>query len=499
MRSRPLLMVGLSLACYSALSAPPMLRAWETGRMSLSVVQINEKVLMEAKPGDRLRLPLPGGVVADVAADHVDWEYDIPTFIGHFADYGPGAHVVLTRGRKGWIGFARSPVLEWRFESTAVGRTTFRDVTSGIKLVQRMGFLDVAPVKSEGKAALREITATDAPVSATDSSTIDLMVVYTPQLAAVGDPNAIVKNMVATANQAYADSGIKATLRAVYVGQVNYQTRSDNHEALDAMAYSWNPDIAKTDPRMTKALANIKILRNLVGADVVVMVRPLDMSYMQSCGLAYQGGQGGQDMAIFYETSFAVVGYGTDQNGGAGVCTDYTFAHEVSHVLGSTHDRANAPYQGAFPFSYGYGYVGRFGTLMSYLWPSVGLYSSPKLRCGDASEACGIAAGNPGEADNVESLNQTRSIVAGYRPTKVTNNWQPSDCIFDWAESQYSALLGGSVTSQTGGGYRYRYYPESGNYVGVKGGRVYFYDGQILSDLGPDYPYLEQAASTGCR
>lgn len=490
---------ALALTCIPVLSAPSMFRYRGSGLTPDAAVELDDHLLLGAKTGDRLRLSLPGRGSADVSVDHVDSASGLPTFVGHFADFGPGAHVVLTRGRDGWNGFARSPVHEWRFESVAAGGTTLREVTGGIKLVQRIGSVDVAPAKNAGHLPLREQKATATPMVDTEPSVIDLMVVYTPQLAALGDPEAIVNNMVATANQAYADSGIKTTLRVVYAGQINYPAKADNSEALDAMAYSWNSDIAKTDPRMTPVLANIKSVRNLVGADIVVMVRPLDMSYMQSCGLAYQGGQGGQDMANFYETSFAVVGYGRDLSGGSGVCTEYTFAHEVSHVMGSAHDRANAPYQGAFTFSYGYGVAGRFGTVMSYLWPSVGLFSSPSLQCGDAKEACGVAAGSSGEADNVQSLNLTRSIVAGYRQAKVDNQWQPGDCIFDWAESRYSTLLGGGATSQSGGGYRYRYYPKTGNYVGVKGGHVYFYDGYTLSDLGPDFPFLEQAAVAGCH
>ena len=60
------------------------------------------------------------------------------------------------------------------------------------------------------------------------------------------------------------------------------------------------------------------------------------------------------------------------------------------------------------------------------------------------------------------------------------------DAVFNWAETQYPSLFSPATTpSQTGYGYYYRYYKNTGVYLGVSGSHAYLLiPGQPIVDLG---------------
>ena len=101
-------------------------------------------------------------------------------------------------------------------------------------------------------------------------------------------------------------------------------------------------------------------------------------------------------------------------------CDDFALAHELGHTMGSQHDRANATFQGAYPYSYGYGSSGMFGTIMSYINPRVGKFSNPNISC--SGSPCGIAD----SADNARSLNNTRATVASFKAAQIVEPPPPS-------------------------------------------------------------------------
>ena len=106
-------------------------------------------------------------------------------------------------------------------------------------------------------------------------------------------------------------------------------------------------------------------------------------------------------------------------------CTDTTTAHEIGHLLGSSHERriAEEDEVQAYPFSFGHYREGVFHTIMSYgTEPESAVFSNPKLNsCGgvgaikDSGQACGVAAGDPESADNARGFTQTRFMLAGYQ------------------------------------------------------------------------------------
>ena len=119
----------------------------------------------------------------------------------------------------------------------------------------------------------------------------------------------------------------------------------------------------------------------------------------------------------------------SDGDNGGFYCSDYALAHELGHNMGSAHDRANASVPGISSYSYGYGIEGSFGTIMSYFDPQVGMFSNPATTCSTSPfYACGIAAGDPNEANNALSLNNVASVVAN-SVSAVRND---NDLILGW-------------------------------------------------------------------
>lgn len=139
-------------------------------------------------------------------------------------------------------------------------------------------------------------------------------------------------------------------------------------------------------------------------ADLVIWVGDFTTQYGY-CGVAWVPGANGGD----YASRVKDLGYSVTLYGASGgyYCTDETLAHELGHNLGAAHDRANSSLRPYYAYAYGDGTNGIFGTVMSYLSPEIGKYSSPLLSC--PTRACGIAD----YTDVVRAINNVRETVAG--------------------------------------------------------------------------------------
>jgi hypothetical protein len=99
-------------------------------------------------------------------------------------------------------------------------------------------------------------------------------------------------------------------------------------------------------------------------------------------------------------------------------------------------------------------------------------------------------------------MQSTRVYLTTFAPTNLSASGTQSDCLFRWAESNYTTLFspsGGNSVSMSP--FRYRYYPDSNAYLGVSDAdnKLYYVgplSGNRLLGLGPVAPWLSR---TSCR
>lgn len=381
--------------------------------------------LNHMKLGERIHLNLPVGtfeVVHDNRFEHVNGDV---TWVGQLDGAGAGYRVIITSGREGSVGQIVTPEGVYNIDLEG-GRNWLVDIDSSglssgsLENDQAMGdgfaaaeaehhhadagpFMGATAPRAKARTVIKPAprpvpmanTTSSTTSTQTTKPTIDLFILYTQGLgSAVGTR---LNYLVAKANQAYIDSGIRLNLRLVGQQLVDYTNSNSNSTALSDLTYG------------RSIFSSVSALRKQYGADLVSLIRPFQYKSQQSCGVAWVNGANGG--AFYAGLGYSVVSDGIDGGGTRYYCTDYTLTHELGHNLGSVHDQAHSSFQGAYAFSYGYGKPGVFGTIMSYYNPVVGLFSNPLLTC--KGEPCGNAT----SADNSRSINSTAPKVAGFVPT----------------------------------------------------------------------------------
>lgn len=235
-----------------------------------------------------------------------------------------------------------------------------------------------------------------------DGTKIDVMVLYTNGMASKYPSSQIttrIQYLIDQANLAYTNSNINTQLHLVHSQQVNYTDDSAGgmNEALTDL----------TDNN--GVFSGVETLRDTYGADQVTLLRTF---VDEGCGLAWVI----KDASANY--SYAVTHDGSKTDNSGYYCADLTYAHEIGHNMGVTHDRANAGSSGIYPYSYGYQNPSSlFRTVMAYNCPNgcprVTHFSNPNANY--QGNVTGIAEGQADSADNAKSINQTRVAMAGYR------------------------------------------------------------------------------------
>jgi hypothetical protein len=262
----------------------------------------------------------------------------------------------------------------------------------------------LVPLTESGKSSPR---LASAGANEATGSTIDVMVVYTPEARQAAGGATAMRNLIdltiAEANQGFVNSGINIMLRLVHAAEA---APASGQAASSAYLNQVTDD------------ASIIALRDRYGADAIsVWVN----------GPGANGGVVGigwlmtRPSAAFAPAAFSAV----EVNFADG--PSYTFAHELGHNLGSAHDRANSGSQGAYPYAYGYQQplgttAERFVTIMAYRNGCSGCsrinhWSNPDVNY--AGRPTGVPISQPTAADNRTTLNNTRVFAEQWRPTVV--------------------------------------------------------------------------------
>lgn len=230
---------------------------------------------------------------------------------------------------------------------------------------------------------------------------VDVLVVYTTAaLAEVGGSvnamRAIVDVVEQETNEAWASSGVGGTVRVVNVVHV-----PDFFESANMAA-----DLSRLRVSGDEPSRHVRDLRDAAGADAVVL---LERTGTQYCGLSYL--QTEAAAAHMADRAFSVVALGCAPGG------QFSFGHELGHVLGMNHDRAHSGRDaGLTPTAYGHQWQGRFRSVMAYNDASrpttrVNRYSSPDARYR------GVPTGSDAD-NNVAAVNSGLARAAAWRDAR---------------------------------------------------------------------------------
>jgi hypothetical protein len=291
-----------------------------------------------------------------------------------------------------------------------------------------------------------------------DGSEIDVMVFYTPLARADAGGTAAIEAdanlFVAEANDAYANSQIGLQINLVHLEEIDYDESGTYSGHLAALA---NPNDGIMD--------YVHGLRYHHSADMVSLL-VADGTY---CGIAYLMPElsPAAESAMFSITTW--------------YCGGLVFAHELGHNMGCCHvpgDGGGCTDAGLFSYSVGYRYYGDSGTR----WRTVMAYS-PGSRIPNFSnpdvfwdgEPTGVPVGDPQEAENALTINQTRETIASFRcglpyceqSRIVASDGSPNDTYgFSSATSGDTAIVGavldGDSGTNAGSAYVLRRDPGSG-------------------------------------
>ncbi|MBI2870667.1 MAG: choice-of-anchor D domain-containing protein [Candidatus Omnitrophica bacterium] len=337
--------------------------------------------------------------------DHIAWQ--------GYVESDPTSTVFIVRNKASVTGII----------STVGTSYEIRFLGNGLHRILEVNYSALPPeakphTHDEGDASGGE-APTGETASADSGGVTDLLVVYTPAArATLGGTDAMnsrISLFVTQTNTALANSQVTTRMNLVHTAEVSYVESG-----------SFSTDLSRLRGSTDGYMDTVHEMRNLYGADLVSLI----LNSGDYCGTGY--------LPKSLSTGNSSLGFSVVLRN----CTDYTFAHELGHNMGSHHDRANAGGTPLFPYAYGWRFYGNSGTLFRTVMAyspgrRIPYFSNPNLLYD------GTPTGVPDSEDNARSLNQFVPYFSNYR-TSTTPVLEPV-LSFSPVDLQFGNLaIGGS-------------------------------------------------------
>ena len=245
---------------------------------------------------------------------------------------------------------------------------------------------------------------------------VDVLVYFSPGVKTLysNDHQTRFDQLLAATNQIFSDSAAGLSFRFSTPVEVDINESTSLSSILDQMEAQQG------------VFSDLRARKASTGSDIALIYLPFPGGDL--CGLATLTGKG-------LEGDFASTSNANRANTGVYIdCRDNVTAHEIGHILGVTHSRAETSREndlqgGTFPWSLGHGVNSLFVTVMADTTdfgdaPELNKFSSPDLTC--ESVPCGVAITDETNGANaVLSIRTTKYQMAAF--TAATTSGTDTD------------------------------------------------------------------------
>ena len=356
-----------------------------------------------AMDGDTLLLDLFDDATAVAQMDRRrDKPNGTHVWVGHITGV-PGSKVVLAERDGVMSGTVRWGGRLYEISPTGAGLHSIEEIDESLL----PGHTQPLPAPQQNPSFNEEGTSSSqqslvSPSASGDATTIDLMVVYTEASRARYNPSdggadgieTRIEVAVADANQAHINSQINIQYNLVHMSLIDYD------ESSGSMSKSLQEITGQSDGKADQVHA----WRDQHGADLVSLV-----TEDGGCGIGY--------LMQNVNSGFAAYGFSVVNSG---CLSSQTLAHEMGHNQGAEHDRDNASFEPAYPYSYGHRVSGLWRTIMSYSsgcsgCPRIDHFSNPNVVVNAEPTGVDHNSNPANSADNARTLNNSAAVVAAFR------------------------------------------------------------------------------------
>ncbi len=265
------------------------------------------------------------------------------------------------------------------------------------------------------------IQRANAPQAIEEDTVIDVMILYTTgagtYLNVPDGVEAKIIEIVSDANNSYTESGVHQRINVVRWEETDYLETGDIYFDWKALKRNGN---GSTDAPQSGDLKSKKIS---VGADIVALLTsPVSKSNANSCG---QAGQMHDVLPEHCSEAYAVI----PSNCAA---TQYSFIHELGHVMGADHNENNDDPTNSPPYDYSRGFIAPSNSWLTVMsLPKDGCmlpecqrirrWSNPAFTFAETPNGAQVPQlveyTGSASANNAQTLMDTRGTVAAFSET----------------------------------------------------------------------------------